>query len=120
MASMSARAARRRSAPPSAAQGGTGTLKVYDQDGNLVGERPLGSVQPGKGSWELGSAAEGLEPGWYRYEIEVVDADGEKVPVQTFISGTIDGIQFTANGPVLKVGPYTIAFGKIVEILSNS
>jgi flagellar basal-body rod modification protein FlgD len=100
-------------------QGGTATLKLLDRQGNVVGEKSLGDVKPGNGSWEIDELTQGLEAGWYRFEIEVTDAAGQKVPTQSFMSGIIDGIQFTATGPVLKVGPFAVPYGTITEIVSN-
>jgi flagellar basal-body rod modification protein FlgD len=96
--------------------GGTATLKILDREGNVVGTQVLGDVRPGEGTWSVDRAAQGLEAGWYRYEIEIQDSQGKAVPVQTYLVGRIDGIQFTANGPVLRAGPFAVPYGSIVEI----
>src|SRR5919197_604311 len=35
---------------------------------------------------------------------------------QTLVTGRVDGVQYTSNGPVLTAGSLTIPFGAIVQI----
>ena len=100
--------------------GGAATLRIYDSSGREVGSRELGVVQGGRGTWELGEAAEKLEPGRYTYAIEVKDASGNAVPVQTLTTARIDGIRFGSEGPMLTAGPISIPIGKILEIVAGS
>lgn len=95
--------------------GGSGTLKIYDGEGNMVGQRDLGVIDGGRHTIEVGTAAAGLEPGQYTYEVEVMD-DGAAVETQPFTRGRVDGIRYGADGPVLTSGALTIAFGAILEI----
>lgn len=99
--------------------GGDATLRIYDQSGREVGTRPLGFVAGGRQSVELGAAAEGLAPGAYTYAVEVRDGAGETVPVQTFVTGRIDGVRYGSTGPVLTAGPLQIPIGSIVEIVAG-
>jgi flagellar basal-body rod modification protein FlgD len=96
--------------------GGTATLRIYDAGGNVVGSRELGAVGPGRQTFPLGDAAEGLAPGSYRYGIEVTDAQGTPVPVQTYSTGRVDGIRHGPNGPVLLAGSLEIPLVSVVEI----
>src|SRR5690606_31214472 len=59
-----------------AEESGTGTLRLYDDAGALVGERELGTLPAGQSIIELGDMAAGLPAGAYRYEIDIRDADG--------------------------------------------
>ena len=96
--------------------GGRATLKLLGADGSVIGTRALGMVGPGKQSVELGSAAAGLPPGSYRYAVEIADATGAAVPVQTFTSGTVDGVRYGESGAVLTAGPRTIGIDQGVQV----
>jgi flagellar basal-body rod modification protein FlgD len=96
--------------------GGKAVLKIYDAGGKVVGTRDLGTVGAGKQSFPLGDAVKGLDPGRYRYGIEVVDGEGNPIPVQTFSSGRVEGIRHGPNGPVLIAGNLEIPVISVVEI----
>jgi flagellar basal-body rod modification protein FlgD len=96
--------------------GGTATLKIYDEGGNVIGSRELGAVGPGRQNIPLGDVASGLAPGSYRYGVEVTDAQGTPVPVQSYTTGRVDGIRHGPNGPVLIAGSLEIPLVSVVEI----
>ncbi|HEU4629139.1 MAG TPA: flagellar hook capping FlgD N-terminal domain-containing protein [Gemmatimonadaceae bacterium] len=96
--------------------GGRATLTVYDAAGEEVGTRALGYIGGGKQTATLGTAAAGLEPGRYSYAVSVVDSKGNDVPVQTFITGTVDGVRYTSDGAVLTSGELTMGVGSVVEV----
>jgi flagellar basal-body rod modification protein FlgD len=98
------------------APGGEGVLKIYDSAGKVVGQRDLGFVGAGTARFELDSAAAGLEPGVYRYAIEVTNSDGSPVTVQTYTQGRVDGIRHSANGPVLTAGGIEIPLISVLEV----
>jgi flagellar basal-body rod modification protein FlgD len=99
---------------------GAATLRIYDESGREVGSRPLGVINGGRQSVQLGDAAAGLPAGTYSYSIELLDSKGGTVPVQTFVSGRVDGVRFGSTGPVLTAGPLEIPIGAIVEIVAGS
>lgn len=96
--------------------GGSATLRIYDAEGKEVGKRDLGVIDGGRKTVDVGSAADGLEPGQYTFGVEVVDSSGEQVATQPFTRGRVDGIRYGADGPVLTSGTLTIPFGAILEI----
>src|SRR5690606_33309194 len=100
--------------------GGATELRIYDLSGREVGIRTVGSLAGGRQTIELGSAADDLPAGGYTYSVSVVDAEGEKVPVQTYSRGTVDGIRYHADGPYLTSGPLMIPLGSVVEVLPGS
>lgn len=99
---------------------GNATLKLYDKSGKEVGSRSLGYVGIGRQDFNIGDAAKGLSAeGAYAFKITVTDTSGKDVPQQTYTVGKIDGITYGQDGTAaLKMGPLTIDFGAIVEILS--
>jgi len=100
--------------------GGTATLTLYDVDGTKVGSRGLGTIGGGRQEIELGSLAEGLAPGRYRYELTVADAAGKPVQVQTFSRMAIDGLRYGSRGPMLISGGLEIPLADVVEIIART
>jgi flagellar basal-body rod modification protein FlgD len=98
--------------------GGEATLRILDASGKEVGTRPLGVLAGGRQSIELGSLADTLPPGAYTYSVEVRDSSGKPVPVQTFVTGRVDGVRYGSAGPVVTAGPLQIPIGSIVEIVA--
>jgi hypothetical protein len=68
---------------------------------------------------ELGSAADRLPAGNYTYKVEVTDASGASVPVQTFTVGTIDGVRYGQEGPVLLSNGIEIPLQYVVAVESK-
>lgn len=99
--------------------GGDAVLSIYDADGNRVGSREVGPVGGGRQEIELGSAAQGLEPGRYRYELTVSGEDGSPVEVQTLMHVRIDGVRYGPQGPVLFSGDVEIPLANVVEIIAQ-
>jgi flagellar basal-body rod modification protein FlgD len=98
------------------APGGQATLLIHDASGRVVAQRDLGAVQPGTRSLDLDLSAEGLEPGSYRYSVDVVDTDGNPVPVQTYARARVEGIRQGQNGPVLIAGGVEIPLINVIEV----
>jgi flagellar basal-body rod modification protein FlgD len=96
--------------------GGLATLKILDDSGREIGSRQLGFVNAGRHEMEVGSAAEGLEAGAYRYAIEVVDTAGKAVASQPLIVAKVDGVRYGSDGPILTSGDLRIPFGTVLEI----
>ena len=51
--------------------------------------------------------------------MKVTDAKGAEVPVTTFVSGKVDGVQYSSNGAQLTAGGLTIGVGTIVQVGSK-
>lgn len=99
--------------------GGNGILRILDEKGKEVGQRELGYVAGGRQDITLGSAAAGLEPGRYRFEVKITDEDGEPVEVQGFAKVQIDGVRYGPGGPVLISGTLEIPLSSVVEVLTR-
>ena len=97
--------------------GGVGVLRLFDLSGKEVGSRELGSISGGRRTIELGEAGAGLSEGGYTYSVEVKDAQGAKVPVQTYSHGIVDGIRYHSDGPYLTSGALMIPLGSVVEVM---
>ncbi len=99
--------------------GGDAVLTLYDADGTEVGSLSVGPVGGGRQEIELGTLANGLTPGRYRYELTVTDAEGSPVQVQTFTRVRIDGLRYGSQGPVLTAGGLEIPLANVVEIIAQ-
>jgi flagellar basal-body rod modification protein FlgD len=99
--------------------GGSAVLRIFDESGQQVGTRELGSVGGGKQTVELGAAGDSLKAGVYTYSIEVNDSAGNPVQVQTLVTGRIDGVRYGSGGPILISGPLTIPIGSVLEIAAG-
>lgn len=97
---------------------GTGTLHIYNASGAEVGSRSLGAVSSGKQDFAIGDAAKDLPAGTYSYSIDVKDASGNAIPVQTYMTGKIDGITSGQNGIVLTSGGLQIPYGSVIQIFN--
>jgi flagellar basal-body rod modification protein FlgD len=97
--------------------GGIATLRVLDSAGTVVGERELGAVGAGQQTAPLGAAGAGLPPGVYRYEVQVVDAEGRAVAVETYSGGRVDGVRHGPSGPVLVADGAEIPLIAVIEVL---
>lgn len=97
--------------------GGQAVLRIFDPSGQEVGSRELGNIPGGMQAIELGSAADGLPSGAYQYRLEVTGQDKQQVPVRTYTTGRVEGIQYGSNGAMLTVGGLLIPFGAVIEVL---
>jgi len=101
------------------AAAGAGTLHIYNSAGVEVGKRSLGNVAAGsKQTFALGDAAKGLGDGTYTYSIDVKDASGAAVNVQTYMGGRVDGISTSPTGLVLTSGGLIIPYASVVQVLN--
>lgn len=98
------------------AAGRTATLNIYDANGKVVGSRELGAMNGGRQTFDLGSAVDGLAAGTYTYGVDVKDAEGNAVAVQTYESGRVSGISSGTDGLVLNIGDLEVSFGNVVRV----
>lgn len=96
--------------------GGLAKVKIYDRAGKVVGTTDLGFVSAGRQQMDIDRAVKGLPEGEYYYSVDVMDATGKSVPSQTYISATIDGVTYGAEGPVLTSGRLRIPFPTILQV----
>lgn len=99
--------------------GGLAQLKVYDANGKVVGKMDLGFVAAGRQDYDISQAVEGLPEGAYHYSVDVADAAGKAVPSQTYIRARVDGVTYSADGPVLTSGRLRIPFPTVLEVSSK-
>ena len=92
------------------------TLVLYDQNGQAVKTKSLGSVNAGRQSFDVGSFGDGVGTGIYRLAVEVTDATDAVNGVPTYLSGRIDGVRYTPTGPVVTIDGIALPFSGVSEI----
>lgn len=94
-------------------QGGSGTLRLFDETGREVANVPVGHLPPGKQSI---SVPAGIAPGEYSYSLEVVGGENIDVPVTTYSFGVVDGVYFRDGDIVLRIGSMELPLHSLAEI----
>jgi flagellar basal-body rod modification protein FlgD len=100
-----------------APQSGEAVLKLYDQNGEVAGEYPLGSVTAGQQSIAVGPAA-GRMKGAHKFAVEI-NTGSETVAATTFVRGVVDGVQFQNGQMVLLMGGITVPAGNVIQITNS-
>lgn len=96
--------------------GGTAILHVFDSTGKEVGTQKLGYLGGGEKTIGFSDKVKDLPAGDYTYALEVTDFQGKAVDVQTYMTGVVQAMQMSAEGPVLLAGSLTIPYSDVVEI----
>lgn len=99
------------------------TLKVYDEDGELVRTLTEDWQEAGERSvvWDgKDESGNRLPTGKYTFKVDALDAEGNTVGVKSFIKGKVSGVRFSNGGAVLVVDGLEVSFGDILEILEAS
>ena len=94
------------------------TLTIYDQDGDVVMTKKLGSLSSGAHSYEWDgkdSKGNAVDTGIYRYEISAKKAD-TAVDVTNYSIFSIDGVDFSGSSVLLKSVEIEIPVRKVKEI----
>jgi flagellar basal-body rod modification protein FlgD len=101
----------------------TVVVSVYDAAGNFVRDLRSGSMEAGKQSlnWD-GKDLSGnmVASGAYTFKVQAEAADGAKVPVTTYLKGTVSGVFFKNGVTYLSVGRSEVAVGDIVRVNQGS
>lgn len=97
----------------------TATIKVMNAKGAEIRNYKLSNLQAGnnKISWNGQDEGGNNQPaGEYHFSIEAMGNAGQKIAVKTDFSGTITGLSFTNEGPVLQVGNQSVKMKDVRQI----
>ncbi len=97
---------------------GTATVNIRNAAGQLVFSTEV-AVEKGSGTfiWDGETDLGGTAPdGDYTIAIEAHDADGKVLTMKTEISGRVDGIDFSGDGPMLKIGNIEIPASAVKSV----
>ncbi len=84
-----------------------------------VSSKELGRLSAGRHELDLDDLTSELDPGVYRYRVEVVDEAGDPVEAKMFTIAHIDGLRYTPDGPVLIANGLEIALANVIEVSSR-
>lgn len=97
------------------------TVTIYDEDGQLVATKTLGSVETGMQtfSWD-GTTVDGrqAEAGNYTFKVTAVDGDGEQIAVNQYLIGTVDELDFSTGIAVPIVDDQILSISQIVSLVT--
>lgn len=94
-------------------------IKLMSAKGDLVREYKMADLKTGsnKITWNgLNDGGTKQPPGEYFFQIDATSNVGKKIPVNTEFQGTISGLSFSAEGPVLQVGSQSIKMRDVRQI----
>ncbi|MFA7228514.1 MAG: flagellar hook capping FlgD N-terminal domain-containing protein [Melioribacteraceae bacterium] len=96
-------------------------LKIYNESGALV--KIIDGIPTGAGSnklsWDLSdNIGNKLPNGKYKFEVEAVNMSGDKMTLDLFKVGMLNGVRFTENGTVLIVNGSEYSISEISEVMN--
>ncbi len=96
------------------------TVKIYDENGNLVRTISPETWQNAGDNeivWDgKDSSGNRKMSGTYTFEVEAVDADGNKIGVATFIEGTVTGVKYANGLAIFLLGEIEVNYADILEV----
>lgn len=94
------------------------TTTISDSKNNVVGVQTQHLIAGTQSfSWD-GRTSSGLKApaGLYTIKVDAVDASGQKVTVDTAVSGKVDGIDLAGSTPALMVGKSRVTTSAIKQV----
>ena len=90
------------------------SIKIYDEAGDLVNTLEFGNQKEGRNSviWDCS----GISNGNYTFDVSAVDGNGEKISVDTMITGVVTGVAFKNGSAYLSINGQDIAFGDVISV----
>jgi flagellar basal-body rod modification protein FlgD len=100
------------------------TANIYDADGNIIRSVSLGSKSKGEYSyvWD-GKNTDGktVEDGTYGIIINATNSDGDKVVVQSQISGVVSGVKTSGGTTYLELEDgRTVELSNVTEVVNTA
>jgi flagellar basal-body rod modification protein FlgD len=95
------------------------SMVIYDDEGNVVNVKSLGSMLPGTHSitWDGKDMNGNSVPlGKYRYEIKAYQGTDE-IDATTYSINLVDGISFKDGAVILKSGDMKISLPDVIEVI---
>jgi flagellar basal-body rod modification protein FlgD len=99
----------------------TAQIKIYNESGAVV--KIIDNVPTGTGSnklsWDLtDNNGNKVVNGNYSFEVEAVNMNGEKMTLNLYKAGMLDGVRFTDKGTVLIVDGAEYSISDIAEVFN--
>lgn len=102
--------------------GGNGdvTVKIYDEDGQLVQTIEQGNQRYGDRDvvWDgTDQYGDTVPEGRYTFEVEATDNLGNPIQTETYIIGLVEGITYEHGSPYLLIHGQSVNLGNVISIL---
>jgi flagellar basal-body rod modification protein FlgD len=90
------------------------SIVIYDSSGKAVDRIEAGKQEAGLQTmtWSRGSNAEGL----YSYGVEAYDINGNRLPVETMMTGNVTAVQYRNNAIYLTINDREVTFNQVVAV----
>ncbi|MGO9137351.1 MAG: flagellar hook assembly protein FlgD [Syntrophales bacterium] len=95
----------------------SGTIQIYDSNGNLVNTLTFGQEQSGNNTvnWNTSNVTAGT----YTFKVSAVDSNGNAVTATTMMSGTVTGVTYQNGVPYLSVNGQNVALTDVQYITTQ-
>lgn len=100
----------------------SGTIKVYDADGNVIKTATLSSMNAGDNTlqWDgITNSGTTADEGIYTYTLALTDANGDTVEYTQNYTGVVSGISYKDGKPNLNINGITVPFDKVNAITES-
>lgn len=97
----------------------TTQISIVDASGTIVRTAELGASTAGDNvvSWDGRDNNGALLPaGAYTFAVVAKSADGSSLPVTTYTTGKIDGVNLSGSAPLLTIGSTSIALADVISM----
>ncbi len=98
----------------------TAAISVFDKTGALVSVVDSNSLEAGQNTIGFAGFDKNGDPlpdGIYTFQVLALDAEGEDIPVQTFSSGIVSGVNIAEDGTTnLQIGTTEFPLSGVVQI----
>ena len=97
-------------------------MKIYDESGNLVRTVAITGKNSGDNTftWDgKNDADQQVASGKYKFTVEAKDTNGKTITPTLFITGTVSGVRFKADGTVFVVDGMEVKLSDILEIMGG-
>lgn len=94
-------------------------VSIADASGKTVRTANIGAVSAGdaKVAWDgLDDSGTLLPAGAYTFSVAATSANGSTLPVNTYTTGRIDGVNLSGASPQLTIGPTSIALSDVISL----
>ena len=98
---------------------GRATLRLLDETGQEVAVVDLGYIRAGRQQLDVSQALADVPPDTYRVQIDVVDANAATSSATPLVRARVDGVRYTADGPMLVCGDRLIPLNAVLEVAAN-
>jgi len=94
-------------------------LTISDASGKVVRSNSIGASTSGDKLyyWDgKDSSGAVLPPGAYTFAIRAIDANGKDLPVTTYTTGKVDGVDLSGSAPTLTVGAAIVKLKDVISL----